>query len=498
MQTARCAYDLPGGSLARTAKRKILEMVLAYRISRHFTKEQILELYLNHANFAGCRGLRSAARTHFGIEPHMLTPEQVLWLVSTLPAPTRRANHQNAPTLLKKAIEQLQKCGRVDADLRVSNTIDLDFANPSQSNRSPVSWEAEFQHALKASVGQELPIRNLTVCLTLDFALQRDLQRIVTRNVGALSQNLPASVRGELDAGLIVLRNGTAEVLACIPSADTTRWYSNATQAKRGIGSTFKTFTLAAAIENGLAGLNSIVLDTPLLQGEVPSANGWSPRDCDRRFRGAIPLLEAFVDSRNLPFVRMGEKCRFHLATLLPSLGLPELKLGNPSQFIGTYGGTPLAVGAAYAAFGNDGIFIPPRIVRQVSAGSVVSEVKPQPCRVVSSQTSAAVLAAMREVVRTGTAARLGRAGLTGGAKTGTTTAATDLWLCYIEQDFTICLWVGRRDNKPLWQNASSGSIQRLAIESVLAVKQSLAAHLTSPHVNNGYGRKDPGTVTSL
>jgi penicillin-binding protein 1A len=167
------------------------------------------------------------------------------------------------------------------------------------------SWELEFRRALDRSPVSEVSREGIIADLTVDFRLQASLQEIVTRHIRVLSLNFPADLRDQLDAGLVVLLNGPADVLAIIPGADTARWYSNATQAKRGLGSTFKTFTLACAVESKLANLDSIVLDTPLERGEIPSASDYSPKNFDRRYLGPLPLIDAFALSRNLSFIRL-------------------------------------------------------------------------------------------------------------------------------------------------------------------------------------------------
>jgi len=267
-----------------------------------------------------------------------------------------------------------------------------------------------------------------------------------------------------------VLQNGSANVLAIIPSADPSRTFSNVTQAKRDLGSVFKTFTLASCLEGGVVRLNSIVEDAPLTDGELQSAPGYDPRDYDGRFLGPVPLILAFAWSRNLPFVRLGERCRSRLENFLSTVGLPELQPGHPTQYLGSYGATILGVAGAYLTFVNGGIYRSPIILSDAQDGVLNLEWR----RAVSQKTAVGVMQAMRAVAVEGTGAAIGKAGLMGGAKTGTTTGAKDLWLCYTEPRFTVTLWVGRRDFGNLWPRASSASILPLAIEAIRDVRHVL------------------------
>jgi membrane peptidoglycan carboxypeptidase len=337
----------------------------------------------------------------------------------------------------------------------------------------PLSWQAEFERPFSALAPQfDAPV----VRLTVDFRLQQALQIIVSTDVARLAQTLPAGVRGQLDAGLVVLENQTGDVLAIIPSADQARVYSNATGARRDVASIMKTFTLAACLDSGHYSLNSVVDDTPIVHAELLSAPDYAPRDYDDRYLGRVPLITAFAHSRNAPFVRLGEECRLPLNSLLTSIELRQLKSWR-SEYLGAYGATILSVAAAYASFANGGIFRQPRIVggvRDSITGARIG-IANSLHRAVSEQTAFDVLQAMRATVTEGTAIRLGEAGLPGGAKTGTSTGPRDLWFCYVERRFTMVVWLGRLDDGELWPGSSSASIlPPLVIEAVGAVYQIL------------------------
>jgi len=487
MQVARCAYELPGGSFPTSfsgiVRRKILEIILAERLCAHFSPAAILELYVNYADFAGYQGLRSAARAHFGREPGELTPEQMLWLYATLPAPTARRNHRSASALLREALEHLKAQGRLEANVLIPRRPAIPFSQ-STPNRMPnsvlaPSWEAEFARPL---TGLKLDAPAI-VHLAVDFRLQRNLQTITADHIEMLSRLLPPALRDQLDTGLVAVENGTADVLAIIPGANPSSEYSNATQAVRDVGSAFKTLTLASCLEDGSYQLDTTVDDAPLAHAALLTAPDYEPRDYDGQFLGPIALLTAFARSRNLPFVELGEKCRARLTRLLDSVELPPLKPWR-SAYLGAYATTVLNLAGAYASFANGGVFREPTIVREVQdsvSGAEVVPHAPQQRPAVSEKTASEVLQAMRAAAVEGTAHYLGQAGLPGGAKTGTTsgirddsgsTPARDLWVVYSEPRFTMAMWVGRRDAGNLWPAASSASILPFAAEAIEAVQR--------------------------
>jgi penicillin-binding protein 1A len=262
------------------------------------------------------------------------------------------------------------------------------------------------------------------------------------------------------EGSLFAIDNATGDVLALVGGRDfNLSQFDRATQAERQTGSSFKPYVYTAAIEAG-ATPNEIVLDTPATFGS------WTPHDYEGNYLGAITLMKAFADSRNIPAVRLAEHVGIgHVIATAHKFGITT----NIPPFL------PIALGSvevtlqqqvdAYSVFPNDGIRVAPRLVRRVttSDGMPLTEATSEVNEVITPKTAGTMMAMLREVTRTGTAAAASALNHPIGGKTGTTSDFTDAWFIGFSPSVSCGVWTGY-DNRQSLGDKETGARAALPI----------------------------------
>jgi penicillin-binding protein 1A len=268
--------------------------------------------------------------------------------------------------------------------------------------------------------------------------------------------NESAKVGLEQDSGaqgaLLALDNATGDVRAMVGGRnfDLSK-FNRATQAYRQVGSSFKPYVYAAALEENNATPDDVILDAPIT---FPTSSGpWSPHNYDNKFEGNITLRRALAQSRNIPAVKMAA----------------QVGIANVIEYARKFGITspippvlPVALGAAditlseqvsaFTAFPNDGIRVVPRYIRKVEdySGRVLEENYPEVKDVIRARTARTMTAMLREVVRHGTAISAAKLKLPLAGKTGTTNDFTDAWFVGFSPTVTCGVWLGFDEKRSL------------------------------------------------
>jgi penicillin-binding protein 1A len=473
-ELARSAFTLPvnGGSFARSPLRKLVEAIVAVKIAKTLSREERLEAFFNRANFGGSIGLRAAARRFFNKRPDQLDAAEAAWVVATLPAPRKRGlDRKNAIKHAGDVIAKAKRFGHLPENCNIDPKYKFRWANRTAAPARTINvLQADILNAAKCQFPQlDLNKAGVEIETTIDADLQQKLTAVARRWCSELDKYLPGA-HDDLDAAVCVIDATNGEVLASVGSRNDRAPSSCATQARRGLGSTIKPFTAAAALDSGHYSMSSRVNDAPLVAGEIKDGAGWNPRNHDGRFQGPMLLGDALIRSRNLPWIRVGNDSRDRLNAVLQSVHLEPLETGKPSQFIGTIGTTTLQLAAAYSIFSQHGTYRPARIVKRAKfEGDERDSPVTGPTRVVSSSTADQVATVLRQVISDpqGTGHGLVKyPGIRGSIKTGTN-GNTDLRTVYFDERRVIAIWVGRRSNKPLWAGASSASILPFTAEVI-------------------------------
>ena len=454
-QLARNSFLTP----EKTYTRKLKELVLARRIEAEFTKDEILELYLNKVYFgAGLYGAEAAALGYFGKPAADLDLAQAALLAGLVKSPS-----SYAPTVdLARATARRNVVLMV---MRDSGVITAD--EHKKAVRQSVVLEDSLRRGeaygqyFKEAVRRELVERfgharvyegGLVVYTTVDLGMQKAaeaevasaLQEIEARQAARRRKGAPAPTTPPLQAALVALDPQTGEVRALVGGRDfAASPFDRARQAKRQAGSAFKPFVYAAAIEAGYSPAWLITnLDAPI---KTPQG-GWTPED-EHLESPVMTMRTALRTSSNRAAVHMlddvGIPSAVSLAERMGVGGLPSV----PSLALGAGEVTLLSMTAAYGAFANQGLLPEPTLIRRVetASGEVLYERKAEPQRVISESTAFMMTTMLADVVNSGTAWPARRVGFTlpAAGKTGTTNDYRDAWFFGFTPHLVSGVWVG-------------------------------------------------------
>ncbi len=421
----------------KTWTRKLREMVLALAIERKFSKDQILELYLNRVYFGGgAYGVDAASRKFFGHPADRLSLGEAAVIAGLVKAPSNyspTADEQAAVGRAGVVLGVMREQGLVtDAQVAAAAPGKLKFAPEAQQNsvRYFTDWALPQLDTLIDETGDPID-----VWTTLDLSMQR----AADASIGA---NTPAGAQGAL---VSLDRDGA--VRAMVGGKDyVSSLYNRATQAVRQPGSAFKLFVYLAALEAGHTAADTVV------DKEV-DINGWKPRNSSRKFSGEITLRTAFAYSVNTVAAQLGaEVGTSTIANMARRFGVTTPINTHPSMVLGTSDVRLIDMTRAFASVGGNGMAVSPYGITKVTTatGEVLYEHRAESNHVlVAPQVAAQMIDLLQTAVNTGSgkAAQIGRpvAG-----KTGTTTSNKDGWFLGFSSGLTTGVWMGRDDNKPV------------------------------------------------
>jgi penicillin-binding protein 1A len=422
---------------SRTFGRKIREAILALALERRFSKDQILELYLNRVYFGGgAYGIDAASRRFFGHSADTLSLSEAAIIAGLVKAPSNYAPTADAEAARQRAsvvIGLMLEAGKISPAEAAS-------ARPAEVQLIP----APKQNSIRYFTDWVLPqldtlinesVKPIEVWTTLDPNMQRfaDL---------AIAANTPAGAQGALVA---LDRDGA--VRAMVGGRDYVQSiYNRATQANRQPGSSFKLFVYLAALEAGYKPTDTIP-DTPI------TINGWTPRNNSRTYSGNVSLREAFSRSINTVSVRLGQEVGFRtVANIAQRFGITTPVVTHPSMALGSSDVRLIDMTRAYASVGRKGVAVVPYGIKRVttSKGELLFQHEDDGSRaLVAPYVAAEMTDLLQSAVMTGTgaAANIGRpvAG-----KTGTTSSNKDGWFLGFSSGLTTGVWMGRDDAKPI------------------------------------------------
>ena len=442
---------------ARTWRRKAQELLLTLWLDRHFSKRQILEIWLNRVYFgSGAWGIDAAARVYFGIPASRLTLWQAAVLAGLPRAPSRfnpRANPDAAAARARQVLAAMVRAGDLTAQGAQAAATAIVFPRtpPMQAG-----WFADWAAGAAAPLlapGQDASLRT-----TLDPGLQHAAEAALTTVLDG-----PGVARGAHEGAVVVLDAATGAVEALVGGRDyQDSSYDRATEARRPPGSSFKPFVWLAALERGVRP-DDRVLDAPIRLG------AWHPRDYERRYLGEISVRRALALSINTVAVRLllragGPRA---VAAVAHRLGIADRLPDNASIALGTANVGLLEMAAAYATFFNGGLRVTPFGLLAVDAGGMVTPVAHPPPEPVIAPALAGMMAGMlRAVVAEGTGTGAAVPGRIVAGKTGTTQDYRDAWFIGNVNGRIIGVWIGNDDDQPM-RGVTGGSLPVLVFRRV-------------------------------
>lgn len=463
----------------RTIGRKLREQQAAREMERHYSKEQILEAFLNQVHF-GRRyyGIESAARHYFGKPASRLTLAEAASLAAMPKGPAlydpvrfpeRNKTRRNTVLALMAQQGYITEAQATAAQQEPIRTAEAEgFGAPAGYFVDVVRVQA-IRAAASVSDG---PHRIYT---TLDPVLQRsavDALKEGTAQVEArpgYPHPLPKGTAGDstpyLQGMVVAMDPFTGDVRALVGGRDYAQSpFNRAVNAMRQPGSSFKPFVYAAALADSLPA-NTAVGDTAIAI-QLPNRTTYRPRNSDGEFLGIITMREALTRSRNPVAVQLAMQVGIDtVAALARSLGVSAPIAPYPSSAIGASVVQPLDLVAAYAAFDNLGSRVEPRFITRIedASGKVVWQNRLQtPAPALDPRVAFIVRDMMRDVVERGTATSIRRyvpAGVPVAGKTGTTDDNTDVWFVGMTPDLVAGVWLGFDKPRSIAPGVAGGSL---------------------------------------
>ncbi|NUO64029.1 MAG: PBP1A family penicillin-binding protein [Gemmatimonadaceae bacterium] len=461
------------------AGRKIREQEAAREMERHYTKEQILEAYLNQINFAhGWYGIDAAARHYFGKPASKLTLAEAASLaampqspVGFDPARFPDRNRTRRNTVLALMADQGYITKQL-ADAAAAEPV-ATVAAAGMSATAPYFVDVVRQQAERAGV----PVGNggYHIYTTLDPALQRAATVALVEGTAAVElrpgykhqtyTNRPKGSPDYLQGAVVALDPVTGEVRALVGGRNYQESpFDRAVLAQRQPGSSFKPIVYALAIADSTPP-NAIVQDTAL-KIPLPTGQFYEPGNSDNKFLGAMTLREALTKSRNPVAVQLGMKLGMDsVAGLARAMGIQSPIAPVPSSAIGASVLRPIELVTAYAAFDNLGSSVEPSFIHRVEdrAGKTVWKPTPAaPSLALDPRVAFIVRDMMRDVVERGTATAVRRylpVTIPVAGKTGTTNDNTDVWFVGMTPEIVAGVWLGFDRPKTITPGAAGGSL---------------------------------------
>lgn len=445
-------------------KRKIQEVILAVQMERHFTKDEILEKYLNCIYLGqGAYGIQAAAQTYFNKDVSQLTLEEAA-LLAGLPQAPSAYNPMKDPEAAKKrrnlVLDQMAKSGYITAaEAEEAKNKDI-VLNPGKvsANNYPYPYFIDYVIDILTDPNGKYKLDEKEVYqggLKVYTTLNPDIQKIVEQAISNDKFFPPPMKAGDQ----IVKANGAAVVYdphsgyvkALVGGRDyVKRGWNRATQERRRPGSTFKPIiAYGPAIEFLSKSPASVYDDVPTTFG-----NGYTPSNYGGKYLGLITVRKALINSQNIVAVKLLQEVSINNAVELASkLGFEkdQIKEAGLAAALGglNKGVTPLQMAAAYGAFANNGIYTEPIVIRRVekSDGTVLFENTPEKYRAMQPTTAFLITDMLKDVVRYGTGANAYIPGLPMAGKTGTADnmhhKTADIWFAGYTPDLVCVTWVG-------------------------------------------------------
>jgi penicillin-binding protein 1A len=466
-QLARNSLPLGG----RTLSRKVLEAMVALRIERDFTKQQILEAYVNRIYFgAGCYGVQTASLAYFGKDASKLNLSESATLAGLIRSPNRYSPLRNPEgaatqrdTVLDRLVE-LKKLSRTQADEAKMAKV------TSHPKRMPLIQENYAMDAVQRDLNllltpEQIDTGGLFIYTTLDPTVQNAATQALETQLAKIEHqsgykhpskaNYRAPAEGEdssmpyLQGALVAIDNESGGIRALVGGRDYAQSKFNRAlaPANRQIGSSFKPFVYTVAFAHGLLP-GAAVSDGPIEPGEIQGAGNWAPGNSDGTYGGIQPVSYGLIHSRNTMSVRIGQIAGLDdVQKIAMTLGLGQNIPHGPAIYIGSFETDLKDLTAAYTAFPNAGVRKQAYIIERIDDADHNPIYRAAHVTVPALDPSAAWMTSqlMEQVLISGTAASAKSLGfkLPAAGKTGTTNDYKDAWFVGYTNAITCGVWVG-------------------------------------------------------
>ncbi|MDI6602496.1 MAG: PBP1A family penicillin-binding protein [Patescibacteria group bacterium] len=468
-------------SLEKTAERKTREIILSLELDRRYSKEQILEWYLNQIPFGrNAYGVEAASQTYFRKSVWEISLAEAATLAALIKAPSFYSMNLDELLIRKDYVlnRMVSEGFLSQEEAEAAKKEEINIIELSQPILAP-HFTLWVKQQLEEKYGREfLEQRGLKILTTLDWELQQMAEKIVKEGV---KNN---KIYNSHNAALVAINPKTGEILAMVGSAD---YFGqpypkdctpglnckfdpkfNAVVGTKNLpgrqpGSAFKPFVYVTAFQKGYSD-KTIVDDSPTCW---PQARGsWCPQNFDGLFRGPVTLRSALAQSLNVPSVKVLDSLAGYLDSIKTAQAMGITTLEDPKKYglsivLGGAEVKLLDMASAYGVLANDGLRVPPNAILKIedSKGKVIFENKKTPMRVLESKATRLINDVLSDnEARTpmfGPRSNLYFENYQVAAKTGTSQDSRDGWLIGYTPSIVTGVWVGNNDNTPMLKKAA-------------------------------------------
>lgn len=456
----------------RTLKRKANEAMMAVLLELHYSKDEILQAYLNEI-YLGQNGNRSingfglASQFYFNQPLNELRLDQQALLVGMAKGPSvynPRRNPKDAKKRRDTVLNNMLAIG-----VLTQEDYDESIEKPLGVVDKPVEGKSifpDFLDIVKRELNDvyysdDLKNEGLTIISTLNPIAQMAADKAVDKKLGELRRNNNAAEN--LEGALVSANPETGELVAVVGSGSEFTGFNRAVDAKRPVGSLLKPVIYMTALESGRYNLASSVDDSPVTI-TLSDGSDWNPKNYDAVDHGYVSLTTALAKSYNQSAVRLGMEFGIDtFAKQLQRLGIEEQIPRYPSVLLGAVNLSPMDMLGVYQVFATGGFRTPIHSIRTVvdDRGRILQRTGLNTQRSVPPETNFLTNYALQQVVKDGTGTRAQSLGsnLNLAGKTGTTNDYRDAWFAGYSGNYVSVVWVGRDDNKPIGLSGGTGAL---------------------------------------
>jgi 1A family penicillin-binding protein len=449
----------------RTLNRKVAEAVLAMRVEQVFTKEQILEMYLNQVFWGkNTNGAETASQNYFGKSAADLTLGEAAMLAGTIQAPSVFNPVDNYSESKKRqglVLDRLLELGwATQAEVKAAKAQKITIRKQGisyEASRVPYVSQAVTAE-LEEKFGRDVVLQGgLRVQTTIDLKMQRIAEEVAAEGHKDLVDR--GAYADQLSLVAVDPRTGFVKALVGGVGDFDKNQFNRAVLARRQLGSSFKPFVYYLAFASGNYTPDSTIDDSPMTipDGDEP----YIPRNYDNKFSGAMSIRQAIAVSRNIPALRLGiEFGNDNVVALCRKLGINSPILPVVSLPLGAADVTPMEVAGAYAVFASGGYKSKTTLIARVTDrnGNLVLDNTPKPELILDPIAVSYLTDALRSVVTNGTATEAQMSdGRPVAGKTGTTSDFRDAWFVGYTPQLSVAIWIGNDDYSPMANGVTGG-----------------------------------------
>jgi penicillin-binding protein 1A len=432
--------------------RKIKEAILAYKIDRYLTKEEIMNLYVNLIYLGhGTYGIEAAAEGYFGKSARNLTLPEAAMLAGLPKAPSNYSpflHFDRARQRQAYVLDQMVKQGYIseaEKQRALATPLALRSIRPKEKV-APYFIEQVRRYVMEKYGSDVLYKEGLEIYTTLDINMQKAARDAVDRGLKEL-ETRENYRKGLVQGALICMDVHTGAIRTMVGGRDFLRSeFNRATQSRRQPGSAFKPFIYTAAFDKGMTP-STRILDAPIVYNDPSSPDGfWKPKNFDGKFWGPTTIRNGLVYSRNIVTIKILQEVGVgYAAAYAGNMGITSPLVRNLSLALGTSGVTLQEMVRGYGVLANQGVRVQPFFIKKIvdRTGQVFEEAQVVSEQVIDPRIAFMTTYVMEDVVESGTGQRVKSIGRPVAAKTGTTDDTRDAWFIGFTPTYVAGVWVG-------------------------------------------------------